>query len=126
MRELTKSVLSFSWAASLLGAKELANLLSPQRQQGSSSRDVFDTATRGAIDQMGGSLRQLFAVGDQVQRGVVNTMFGVFTLGMSSVSGCGGMRNSQPGGQAKPAGNGGTSSTDPSSTGWGPMPSNQQ
>jgi hypothetical protein len=125
MRELTKSVFSFSWAASLLGASEMANLLSPRRQRGPSSRDAFENCTRSAVDQMGPSLRQVFAVGDQLQRSIVNAMFGVFTLGTSSAGGCSGMRDSQQDGQAQ-AGSGTYGSSDPSSTGWGPMPSNRQ
>lgn len=77
MRELTKSMLSFSWAMPLYGMKQVLNLSFPQDM----SRP-FDRATEGfeavagvARDQMGATIKGLFDAGDRIQRGMIDLMF---------------------------------------------------
>jgi hypothetical protein len=100
MRELTKSMLSFTWSMSVFGLSQAVNLLSPRQ-----AASAFDEVTRRTEEQLGPSTRQIFGVGDNLQRGFVDLAFRTFGLGSSSCSGSRGTR--QASGQ---------------SSGWGPMP----
>jgi len=73
MRELTKSVLSFSWGLPLFGFSQLANSASPQR-----AAAAFDGVTRAAQGQLIGPLADGFAAGDRLQREMVDLMFAFF------------------------------------------------
>lgn len=78
MQDLTKSVMSFSWAMSLFGAKQAANLLTP-RDPGSmahSAATAFDNVTQAAASELGESFGAAYKSGDQFQRGMVDMMFG--------------------------------------------------
>src|ERR1041384_2314016 len=75
MRELTKSFLSFSWAMSLLGVKQATSLLSPGR-----SNDC-EVVAQAAANQLSPTLQGLFRAGDNIQRGMVNAMFGFLDPG---------------------------------------------
>ncbi len=100
MRELAKSMLSFTWSMSVFGLSQAANLLSPRQ-----AASAFEEITRRTQEQLGPSTRQIFGVGDSLQRGFVDLAFRTFGLGCSSCSGSRGTR--QASGQ---------------SSGWGPMP----
>lgn len=76
MRELTKSIGSFSWAMSLFGAKQMLNALQPSR-----ATDAFDTVTRETERQLGDALRATFQAGDRIQRSLVDLTFGMAGLG---------------------------------------------
>jgi len=77
MRELTKSMLSFSWAMPLYGMKQMLNLSFPRdmsRPFGEAT-DGFNAVTGAAREQLGATLKSLFDAGDQVQRGLVDVAF---------------------------------------------------
>jgi hypothetical protein len=76
MRELTKSIGSFSWAMSLFGARQMLNALQPSR-----ATDAFDTVTRETESQLGDALRATFQSGDRIQRSLVDLTFGMVGLG---------------------------------------------
>ncbi len=79
MRELTKSMMSFSWAMSLFGLKQAANLLMPQTWgQAASSLNGVSSTTEG---QLGQTLRSLYRAGDSMQKGMVDMMFGMIGSG---------------------------------------------
>jgi hypothetical protein len=78
MRELTKSMLSLSWAMSLLGLKQVAGLFTP----GANTAGSFETVTRSAEDQLGPVARSTFRTGDNLQRGLVDLAFSLFTFGL--------------------------------------------
>jgi hypothetical protein len=78
MRELAGSFLSFGWAMSLFGANQLVNLLDPKKAEGS-----FNAVTQVTRDQVGEALRPAFQVGESLQRGAVDLMFRIVSLGMS-------------------------------------------
>jgi hypothetical protein len=78
MRELTKSVLSLSWAMSLFGLKQAASLLSP----GSNAAGSFEAVTRCTEDQLGPTIRSTFRTGDNLQRGLVDLTFSLFSFGL--------------------------------------------
>jgi hypothetical protein len=76
MRELTRSMASFSWAVSLFGVEQMTNLLSPRR-----AVDAFGAVARSAEGALGPGLRSAFQTGDRLQRAVVDASFGLVGLG---------------------------------------------
>ena len=101
MRELTKSVLSFTWSMSVFGLAQAANLLAPQR-----AAAAFNDVTRRTEEQLGAVTRPIFSAGDRVQRGLIDLTFRTF--GLDGCSSCAGSR--------------GTWQTSAQGSGWGPMP----
>jgi haloalkane dehalogenase len=83
LRDLTKSVLSFSWAMSLFGVKQAASMLNPARpgRDGYVPPDSFQDVTGAIVEQFGESLRQTFQAGDGLQREMVDAFFRVFAPG---------------------------------------------
>jgi hypothetical protein len=82
MRELTRSVASFSWAMSLFGVEQMANLVSPRR-----AADAFGAVARSAQGALGPGLRSAFQTGDRAQQAVVDLSFSLVGLGPSANSG---------------------------------------
>ena len=99
MRELAKSMLSFTWSMSVFGLSQAANLLSPLQ-----AASAFDEIARRTGEQLGPSTRQIFGVGDNLQRGFVDLAFRTFGLGL--FDGPSGSRQASSG----------------QGSGWGPMP----
>jgi hypothetical protein len=120
LRDLTKSVLSFSWGMSLFGAKQLINSLTPEK-----ATTAFNAVTRATEEQLGDVFKGAFRVGDQVQRTMVDMTFSVLMLeafnpsqvmkmasdAMQQTTGASGQ-----GTQARPTG------SQARATGWGPVP----
>ena len=75
LRDLTKSLLSFSWAMSLFGAKQLANLSTPEK-----ATRAFDGMTQATEEQLGDVLKGAFKAGDRLQRGMVDITLGLCSL----------------------------------------------
>jgi hypothetical protein len=88
MRELMKSMMSYTWASSLFGTQQMLNLLSMQWQNRAAA-ERFDKVTHATTEQMSDVARATFRAGDNIQRGMTDMMFGVLTLG---AGGCGGRR----------------------------------
>jgi hypothetical protein len=76
MRELARSLASFSWAMSLLGLEQMTNLIAPRR-----AAAVFGTVARAAEGQLGPTLGSAFQSGEQLQRRVVDAAFDLAGLG---------------------------------------------
>lgn len=132
MRDFTKSMFSFSWALSMFGLQQMANMLtlgqSPEGQRAKAT-EAFDTVTRVTEEQLGEALRETFKAADKLQRGVLDMMFGAWMprdagmgpmmdapmqamqAGMQQMGGCCGQAGTWAGGAAQPG-----------ATGWGPMP----
>src|SRR5262245_2028013 len=120
IRDLTKSVLSFSWGMSLFGVTQLMNSMTPEKATG-----AFDAVTRATEAQLSDMLKGAFKAGDQLQRNMVDMTFGMLTLDalnpsrmmkmasdvMQQTTGASGQSS-----QARPAGSPGHA------TGWGPVP----
>lgn len=70
-RELTKSVLSFSWALSLLGIKQVVNL----GRSGQNGGDPFGPVTQVAVTQLDESMKGIFRSGDNLQSRMVDVAF---------------------------------------------------
>lgn len=71
MRELAKSIGSFSWAMSLFGARQLARVFRP-----SEAAEAFDDMTREASRHLGEDLESTFDLGDRMQRTMVDLTLG--------------------------------------------------
>lgn len=84
MRELTKSMLSFSWAMPLYGMRQMLNLSFPQDMSRpfDKATEGFETVTDTARDQMGSTIKGLFDAGDRIQRGMVDLMFSFVPAGV--------------------------------------------
>lgn len=119
MRELTKSVTSFSWAMSMFGLDQMANLFVPQPPQaGDRAAGSLEQVTQVMEGQLSDVFRRTFQAGDQFQRGVVDATFSLLPMELFDPRrwmqmGAGAMG----GGQRGP---GGQPSAPP--PGWGPMP----
>jgi len=82
MRELTKSMFSYSWAMSLFWAKQMVNMTVPTGgNQWERAAGNFEPVTRATVDQFGSTLKAAFNAGDNVQRGFVDLAFGMFNPG---------------------------------------------
>lgn len=82
MRELTKSALSYTWAMSLFGVRQVTSLLAPQDRT-RPTREVnsgFYSVTQSAENQFGDLVFGAFQIGDEVQRGLTDLFFDVATL----------------------------------------------
>jgi hypothetical protein len=83
MREFTKSMMSYTWAMSLFGVQQMVNVLTPRgRRQQHPATEAFNGVADVAREQMGDVLKSAYRAGDNVQRGMVDVMFSVMTLGM--------------------------------------------
>ncbi|PYP90382.1 MAG: hypothetical protein DMG65_11745 [Candidatus Angelobacter sp. Gp1-AA117] len=72
IRDLTKSTISFSWALSLLGIKQAANLFRPGQQR---NGDSLGHVTQATVDQLDDSMRGIFRTGDNLQAQAVDLAF---------------------------------------------------
>lgn len=147
IRDLAKSMISFSWGMSLFGVKQSVNLLTPQSpsQPTHKATAAFNSVTQATEEQLGGTLKGVFKAGDQLQKGMVDMMSSCLTLEifnpsqmmrmtsdmMKQATGGRGQRNQEnaSGSQQQSSGFGPVPS--PSSTprpqpqqteGWGPIP----
>jgi hypothetical protein len=82
IRDLTKSMLSFSWAISLFGAEQLTNLVIPQTpsQPNHRATTAFNAVTQATEEQLSSVFKGVFRAGDQLQRGMVDLMVGMLSL----------------------------------------------
>src|SRR5436305_1052937 len=114
MWDFTRSMLRFSWAMSLFGVQQMANLFAPSK-----ASKAFDDVTRATEAELGNGLREAFRAGDSLQRGLVDVTFGAFTGQRTGPV----YDGTQP--SADPASQGGQATSAPSqpaAEGWGPMP----
>ena len=75
MRDLARSVASFTWAMSLFGLEQMTNLMSPRR-----AADAFGTMARSAEGSLGPGLRSAYETGDRLQKAVLDASFGLASL----------------------------------------------
>ena len=130
MRDLTKSMMSYSWAMSVFGVQQMINLLRPSK-----ATNAFEGVTQATENELGDVLKATFRAGDSIQRGLVDLSFSAFTLGgtlnpanVTNTAAGLGQRVAQGFGQAaSEASSTQTASASPqgaqaSSAGWGPIP----
>jgi hypothetical protein len=71
MRELTKSLFSFSWVMSLFGLQSVVNLAHPSK-----TMEAFDAVTKAATSSFEGITLTTYQTGDRLQRQMVDAAFG--------------------------------------------------
>jgi hypothetical protein len=98
MREFTKSMTSYMWAMSLFGVQQMVNVFRPSK-----AVESFENVTGATEEEFGDALKATFRAGDNLQRGLVDLTFGVFTLGMFSGRGGGSGTTSNVGQQSAEA-----------------------
>jgi hypothetical protein len=78
MRDLIKSMLSFSWGMSLFGVKQLGNLVPPLDPSQPQNKPVtaFDAVTHATEGQLDGAI-EAFQAGDRLQRDLVDMIFSI-------------------------------------------------
>jgi hypothetical protein len=145
MRELTKSIFSFSWAMSLFGIQQTTNLLSPEK-----AAEALDSVTEVTGEQFGDALKTAFRAGDKLQRSALDMANCMVTdralnpnrlMRMASdaakqsaeavTKGVQGVTSTvrqaatptSPGGETGYPSDNGSASTASPRQGWGPMPS---
>ncbi len=102
MRDLTKSVMSYSWAMSVFGVQQMMNALRPAQ-----AAKAFESVTEATEGELGNVLKATFRAGDSIQRGLVDLGFNAFTMAAPGASPAPGPSPNQTGSQG---------------TGWGPVP----
>jgi haloalkane dehalogenase len=78
MREFLKSMTRFSWAMSMFGVRQVADVFNPRirSQDSGGATGAFDEVSAKVAEQLGESLRQTFEAGDRVQAQMLDVMFG--------------------------------------------------
>lgn len=74
MRDLTKSINSFTWAMSLFGLEQMVNVLHPAKAAAS-----MDAVAEAAERQLGDIMKSTFRAGDNLQRGMVDMTMGMLS-----------------------------------------------
>ena len=77
MREVTESVLRFTWAMSLTGIRQAANLITPRQGWQKGTREL-DAMSGAAAREMGETLRTFYRAGDRLQAGMLDTASRLF------------------------------------------------
>src|SRR5262245_21059676 len=84
MKELTKSLASCTWAMSVFGVQQMTNLFMPRDGGMDKTTGCFDRVAAAAEEQLGPTMRSAFRAGNELQRMMVDLMFGGLMMG----SGC--------------------------------------
>lgn len=69
LRDLTKSMTSYTWAMSVYGVQQMFNMMSPGK-----AAESFEKVTAATVSEMGQAMKDTFRVGDRIQRGMVDMM----------------------------------------------------
>jgi hypothetical protein len=75
MRDLTKSISSFSWAMSLFGLEQMMNLARPAK-----AAAAFEAVTEATERQLGDLMKSTFRAGDNMQRAMVDMTMGFMSM----------------------------------------------
>lgn len=88
-------MMSYSWAMSLFGVQQIVNMLTPTDEGDTNSTTVqaFANVTDATTNLLDGSLKEAFKIGDSLQKGMLDLMFGGVLAG-----GCDPNRWAQAGG----------------------------
>jgi len=134
MREIAKSMMSYTWAMSMFGVQQAINLMTPVQGAGQSAKtaQAFDNVTEAATKTFDTSIMQAFNAGTSLQNGMIDMMFGGFLaggcdpgrlmrMGTDAMRTMGGMASS-PSGPSPTSDSAPSSGPASSGSDWGPMP----
>jgi hypothetical protein len=77
MRKLAKSVMSYTWAMSMLGVQQIVNLVTARHGEDSGEAyRALERATELAAQSMPEPLRSTFWAADKIQREMMGAIFG--------------------------------------------------
>jgi hypothetical protein len=78
VRELTKSMMSYTWAISVFGVQQMVNLIAPGQggDQNGKTSEALNNVTQATADTFDNTLKAAFRAGDNFQSGMVDLMFG--------------------------------------------------
>jgi hypothetical protein len=81
MRELAKSAVRYTWAMSLFGVQQAANMLALSNcgQQMNQANDALFSVKQAAENEFGDLVFGAYEIGDEVQRGLTNIFFDTLT-----------------------------------------------
>ena len=79
MREFTRSVLRLPLAMSVCGVEHMAKVFKPQspKQAVEQATEALNAVSGAAEEQLTGTFKEVFKAGEELQKTVVETMFGV-------------------------------------------------
>lgn len=75
MRELTKSMVGFSWAVGLFGFQQLSKMMQTGAEPSEVTAAQLDDVSRAAQRHLDGQFSQQFQAGDEWQRRVIDALF---------------------------------------------------
>jgi hypothetical protein len=88
MRDFTKSMLNYSWAMSVFGARQLVGLLGATGSGGAKNvTDSFQRVTNVALETLDDSTRAVYRAGESLQNAAVDIMLGGVMLGPMNPTG---------------------------------------
>ncbi|SRR5260370_26645169 len=82
MRELTKSVLSYSWSMSVFGVQQVLNLLTPPPAGPMKAAQALNSVKDAALGTLDNPMKAAFQAVDGMQTNMVDMMFGGMMSGM--------------------------------------------
>ena len=74
MRDLTKSMLTFPWAVTMLAIQQASNLMKPTEGGAVKAAAAFDAVTHATEQQLDGWMKQTYQFGSTVQKTLVDLM----------------------------------------------------
>src|SRR5579862_7079791 len=75
MRDITKSMVTFPWALSMLAVQQVTNLMGQPSDEGPArATAAFDAVTHATEQQLDGWMKQTYQFGSAVQRTLVDAM----------------------------------------------------
>jgi len=81
MRELAKSMMSYTLAMSIFGIRQVASMFLPRGERGGiGTADAFNQVAAATAGQLGQTMRATFQAGDRWQRQFVDMVFSPGTL----------------------------------------------
>ena len=75
MRELAKSMMSYTLAMSIFSVRQVASLFLPREERGAGTADAFNQVAAATAGQLGQTMRATFQTGDRWQRRFVDMIF---------------------------------------------------
>ena len=86
LRDVTKSMVGFSWAVSLFSFQQISKLLTPSSGPGEATASEFDELSRVVQSHLSPPVAERFRQVDQWQRRVVDAMFDAASAGTERVT----------------------------------------